>query len=236
MKKIISIAAGFIILLFIVYLFLFGRLFPFSPLSLGFEKTEFDRAVVYHDKNDTLAEFSDIDSLIQIVETTHRLSFRDKVDIFLPATDRRYRRYTGTGARFVVQPLYGRLFISERAQQDYRADKIHFNVYMKHELSHTLQIHFIVAYFQGGERVATGARRFTRDRQQRVMQGYEQILQQYPVDTSRIILGGPSAGGYRSMVLCKKKFSRKEILDSGPNLIIFIDIRTLNPESYRALS
>ncbi len=53
-------------------------------------------------------------------------------------SDTKYKNYTGTRARYVTQPLYGRIFISNRAKNDYRNKKIHFYTYLKHELSHSI--------------------------------------------------------------------------------------------------
>ena len=37
--------------------------------------------------------------------------------------------------------------------------------------------------------------------QPKIKQGYEEIVSKYSVDTTQVILGGPSAGGYRSLIL-----------------------------------
>jgi len=37
--------------------------------------------------------------------------------------------------------------------------------------------------------------------QPKIKQGYDEIVSKYSVDTTHVILGGPSAGGYRSLLL-----------------------------------
>lgn len=69
-------------------------------------------------------------------------------------------------------------------------------------ISKMLNSDFIVAYFQGGRMAGSFSRYFSReDWLGEIKQGYEQIVSNYPVDTNNIILAGPSAGGYRSLVL-----------------------------------
>jgi hypothetical protein len=69
-------------------------------------------------------------------------------------------------------------------------------------ISEKLKSEFIVAYFQGSIVRASGLRSFEMEGwQQKIKQGYEEIVSKYSADTSRVILGGPSAGGYRSLIL-----------------------------------
>ncbi|MCX6238730.1 MAG: hypothetical protein NTY07_14395 [Bacteroidia bacterium] len=137
-KKNIRNGILIVLIVFFVYLFLFGRLFPFSPLIIGFEKKEYRNAIIYYHKTDSVHEFSSIDTIIETVEKFHRLKFKKKVQIFLTASDKEYKRFTGTTARFVTQPLEGRIFVSYRAKTEYRNKKIQFDTYIKHELSHSV--------------------------------------------------------------------------------------------------
>lgn len=69
-------------------------------------------------------------------------------------------------------------------------------------ISEKLKREFIVAYFQGSIVRASGLRSFEmQEWQPKIKQGFEEIVSKYSVDTSRVILGGPSAGGYRSLLL-----------------------------------
>ncbi|MCF8368434.1 MAG: hypothetical protein K9G76_05280 [Bacteroidales bacterium] len=69
-------------------------------------------------------------------------------------------------------------------------------------ISEKLKSEFIVAYFQGSIIRASELRSFEMEGwQPKIKQGYEEIVAKYAVDTSRVIVGGPSAGGYRSLIL-----------------------------------
>lgn len=127
-----------ILLVLIIYLFLFGRLFPFSPIIIGFKKIEYKNAIVYYHYPDSVNEFSSVESIIEGVERFHGLRFKKKVKIFLTNSDKEYKRFTGTTARCITQPLGGRIFISNRAKNEYRNEKIQFYTYLKHELSHSI--------------------------------------------------------------------------------------------------
>ena len=122
----------------LIYEFLWGRLFPISPMILGFDHWKSARAVVYFHKNETTTELEDIDKIISTVENYHRLKFKKTLRVFLTGSDREYKRLTGTTARFVSMPLHGRIFISSRAKNDYRSGRIDLDIYLKHELSHSL--------------------------------------------------------------------------------------------------
>ncbi len=129
---------GIVFLFTLAYLFLFGRFLPFSPLIPGFEKQESDKAIVYYHKTDAANEFAAIDKIIEEVEKFHGLKLKKKVKIFLTASEREHKHYSGTTARFVTHPPEGRIFISNRAKNEYRNRQIRFDTYIKHELSHTL--------------------------------------------------------------------------------------------------
>lgn len=120
------------------YSMVWGRLMPFSPWVIGFKYQDFEQARIYYHPGTDLSQFHGIDSLIQHVETSHGIRFQERVEIFVCASDNEQKRITGSGARFRVLPLYGRLFVSLRAQQDALEGTIHMDVYLTHELSHSL--------------------------------------------------------------------------------------------------
>jgi len=64
-----------------------------------------------------------------------------------------------------------------------------------------LKYEFIVAYFQGSSLAGTFTRGFSNGWTGRIKNGYDQIISKYPIDTTKIILAGPSAGGARSIIL-----------------------------------
>lgn len=69
-------------------------------------------------------------------------------------------------------------------------------------ISEKLKKEFIVAYFQGSSIEGSYSRSFSRTKwSEQVNNGYKQIISKYPVDTSEIILSGPSSGGGRSIIL-----------------------------------
>ena len=65
-----------------------------------------------------------------------------------------------------------------------------------------MQSEYIVAYVQGSVVRSSFWRSFDSDTWvNQIKTAYDQILKKYPVDTSSIIVGGPSAGGARSLLL-----------------------------------
>ncbi len=138
LRKGIIIAAALILIGIIVYSFLWGRLFPYSPITVGFEEKEFNKAIICCRKGTDTSKLIIIDSLMNEVEDFHQLKFRKKVKIFVFNSDREYTRYTGHTARFVTFPIDGRIFVSGKANKESQEGKIHMDVYLKHELSHAL--------------------------------------------------------------------------------------------------
>ena len=68
--------------------------------------------------------------------------------------------------------------------------------------SQQLTSDYIVAYTHGNQ--CQGSYLFSYDREnykKNIRTIYDQVVQKYSVDTSRVILGGPSAGGARSLIL-----------------------------------
>ena len=131
-------APVFLLLAVVIYSFLWGRLFPFSPIIIGFEKKDFNRAEIYYRQGTDISKYVLIDSLINEVEDFHQLKFNKKVKIFVFNSDKDYTRRTGMRTRFVCFLLYGRIFVSGKANKESEEGKIHLDVYLKHELSHSL--------------------------------------------------------------------------------------------------
>lgn len=68
--------------------------------------------------------------------------------------------------------------------------------------SEKLQAEFIVAYTHGGKFFGSSSRAYDRESwKNNIKNIYQQITSNYSVDTTKVILAGPSAGGYRSLVL-----------------------------------
>ncbi len=133
----ISISIIFLFFCFVIYHILFGRLLAFSPIIVGFEKYKTEYATVYYHKNEKKLDNKVLDSLILKVEQFHKLNFNKQIRIFICKTDKEYKRYTGSSARFVTVLSYA-IFISGKANNERKINRIHLNTYLKHELSHLL--------------------------------------------------------------------------------------------------
>ena len=138
LKKKLIIGTVLLITAVIIYSFLWGRLFPFSPIIIGFEQKEFNKAVIYYREGTNVSKCITIDSLMNEVEDFHQLKFKKKAKIFVFNSDKEYTRRTGHKTRFVAFPLYGRIFVSAKAKKESEEGKIHMDVYLKHELSHSM--------------------------------------------------------------------------------------------------
>jgi hypothetical protein len=139
-KKAISfliIAAVVAVLAVLAYLLLFGKLFPHSPIVLGFEKHELQRVVVYVEKGAMFNRFQEIDSYIPMVENFHTLTFRKKPRIFLFGSRKTYADRSLSKARFCA--FYnGDIVVSPWAQKEASEGLISMEIYLRHELSHSL--------------------------------------------------------------------------------------------------
>ena len=116
---------------------LFGKLFPYSPVKLGFTKHEFSNVIVYSQDASAYSEFQDIDSLIPHVETLHGLRFTHKPEVVIFQDSNTYLQRSITKARFCAYPN-GILVVSPWAIQEASDGKISLAIYLSHELSHTL--------------------------------------------------------------------------------------------------
>jgi hypothetical protein len=144
LKKRLLFTTVLLLTVVIIYSSLWGRLFPFSPIVLGFEKREFNKTLIYHRPGTDISKIikiDSIDSIINGVENFHQLKFKRKVKIFIFNSDKDYARRTGTRARFVTFPLYGRIFVSGKAKKESEEGNIHLDIYLRHELSHSLLYH-----------------------------------------------------------------------------------------------
>lgn len=148
-KKKIVYTIGLILITLTSYHFLWGRLFPLSPIIIGFEQKEFNKAIIYYRDGIDITKLFIIDKLINEVEDFHQLKFEKKVKIFIFNSDKEYKRRTGYKTRFVCFPPHGAIFVSGKAKKEFEKGKIHLLVYLKHELSHSLleqNIHFYHSY------------------------------------------------------------------------------------------
>ncbi len=140
MKKILGYSIGAVAFAFaviVVYSFLLGKLFPFSPIILGFEKHELGNAVVYTQGGNGYEALNVIDSLIPIVERFHEMRFARKPRIFIFKDADNYRRRSISKARFCVY-YNGDMVISPHALKEAEKNEISLGIYLEHELSHSL--------------------------------------------------------------------------------------------------
>lgn len=121
----------------IAYTFLFGKLFPYSPIIVGFSKNELANTIVYIQKGAKYPDLKKIDSLIPIVENFHEWKFLNKPRIFIFKNKYSYFKRNITKARFCSY-YNSNLVISPWAINEAEAGEISLEIYLTHELSHSL--------------------------------------------------------------------------------------------------
>lgn len=67
--------------------------------------------------------------------------------------------------------------------------------------SEKLQEEFVVVYFQGGRKVGSGSRRFTKSSNVHIQSIYNSLITKYSIDTNNVIMAGPSAGAMKATSL-----------------------------------
>jgi hypothetical protein len=147
MKKLNTCIIFFIILI-ICYLFLFSKLFPFSPVAIGFLTHEMPNTVIYTEKGSSFRNYKEIDDLTKNVEQFHQLKFLKKPKIYIFSNKSSYLNRTLTKARFYAYPN-NVLVVSPWAIQEAQEGKISLEIYVGHELSHIIlfqHMGFISAY------------------------------------------------------------------------------------------
>jgi hypothetical protein len=135
--KAVIIAAPMLIAGIAGYQLLFGKLFPLSPVIIGFERHELANTVIYVQDGAAFTEYREIDALTAPVEEFHRLGFLKKPRIFIFRDRESYLRRSITRARFNVYPDSS-MIVSPWALEEARQGKISLAIYVTHELSHSL--------------------------------------------------------------------------------------------------
>ena len=152
LKKTSKLVIPVIIIVFLTasfYQLLWGKLFPYSPVKIGFAKYDFPKVVVFAENGSAYYDYKTIDSLISGVEIFHGLNFIRKPELLFFRDSNSYFQHSITNARFYAYPN-GSLVVSPWAVQEALDGKISINIYLSHELSHTLlyqHMGFTVAYF-----------------------------------------------------------------------------------------
>ncbi len=139
MKKRIVLATAILLVSMVVvsYLFLFGKLFPYSPIIVGFTKHEQSNSVVYVQNGANFTDYDRVNALIPNVERFHELKFKRKARLFIFRDKAAYLQRSISNARFCAFPN-GSVVISPWALEEDRDGKISLDIYLTHELSHAL--------------------------------------------------------------------------------------------------
>jgi predicted SprT family Zn-dependent metalloprotease len=139
-RKIKLSIVGLILILFgiLSYEFLCGKLFSFTPIIIGFSKHELPNTIIYVQNGNGYNDFVKIDTLIPTVENFHESKFLYKPKIFIFKESSSYiQRSLSTKPRFITYPN-SRIFISPWALKESFENKISLEIYLRHELSHSL--------------------------------------------------------------------------------------------------
>jgi hypothetical protein len=120
-----------------IYILFWGKFFPYSPIHIGFSKHELPRTIFYIQNGADFNEYQKIDSLPPLVEDAHQLKFLKKPKIFIFRDKKSYLQRSTTKARFCAYPNSS-LIISPWALKEAEEGKISLEIYVRHELSHTI--------------------------------------------------------------------------------------------------
>ncbi len=133
-----SIAIGFLFIIGLTaYCFLFGKLFPYSPIITGFSKIESEKTVIYIQNGAEYHGLKDMDSFLPFVEDFHDLKYLKKPRIFIFKDKKSF--YQRSIAKTRACTYYnGDIVISPLALKEAENGKISLDIYLKHELSHSL--------------------------------------------------------------------------------------------------
>lgn len=135
--------------IFLIDSLLYGKLFPLSPVVLGFDKHEFHNTIIYVQKRSPIRDYIKIDSFTKSVEKFHKLKFTRKPIIYIFSDKDTYKHRSITNARFCAYPN-GTLVVSPWAIDESLKGTISLEIYTKHELSHILlyqHMSYYAAYY-----------------------------------------------------------------------------------------
>jgi hypothetical protein len=119
------------------YLLLWGRWFPYCPVTPGFTTHELASIVVCVQDGTQFDRYEEVDALASIVETCHGMRFIGKPRLVVFGDDASYRRLSPSRARFCA--FYnGTIVMSPRALREVDEGSVSLTTYLRHELSHVL--------------------------------------------------------------------------------------------------
>ncbi len=130
-----SLLALFVVIL--MYELLFGKLFPYSPILVGFSKHELANTIIYVQNGAAFSEYAEVDSLPPVVESFFQMKFEHKPKIIIFRDDGSFNRRSPLKARFISFPT-GNTIVAPWAMREAREGKISLAIYLRHELSHIL--------------------------------------------------------------------------------------------------
>ncbi len=119
------------------YELLWGRLFPFSPVTVWFQRADLPRVVLYTQNSDTYGRFRWVDALAGEAEASHALTFRAKPKLFFFGDAGAYARRASSKARARTFPN-GAIVVSPWVQREDADGTLSLRIYLAHELSHAL--------------------------------------------------------------------------------------------------
>lgn len=126
----------------LTYEFLFGRLFTFSPVIIGFTKHELTNTIIYVQNGADYTDFQRLNTLTPSIEKFHELKFKKKPEIFIFKDSLYFIRRSFSKARFSAYPS-GRLLVSPWALKEDQQKTISLDIYVRHELSHVLLMQYM---------------------------------------------------------------------------------------------
>jgi hypothetical protein len=121
----------------VLALFLWGPLFPYSLVQIGFTRHELSHAVIIVEHGAAFSDYARVDALIPTVERFHELRFQYKPCLYVFRDDASYVRHTGSHTRFFAAPN-SNIVIAPWAVREDKQGTISLDIYLRHELSHAL--------------------------------------------------------------------------------------------------
>jgi hypothetical protein len=122
----------------IVYSALYGRLVPYGPVIIGFEKLTYPNINLYYHHGRKPVSLEGVDGYLERLMKIQGLRLKRKVDVILCGSAGEKKRFLGSLTRAQTGLIFGRIFISKQLQDEAANGVRPFDVYLQHELSHAL--------------------------------------------------------------------------------------------------
>lgn len=127
-----------VLILVIIYLLFFGRLHFLSPFIIGFDKEETQKTRLYfHEKDIDVSCLYHIDSVVELVENFHELTFKQKVDFIISSDKDEHYLLNWHSAPFIAHPFNGRIYV-QYSEEYFQFKPEILYTYLHHELSHSI--------------------------------------------------------------------------------------------------